>query len=124
MSELVLELPAEDGEGFPGQVEPLENDRRPGLELGSDPFGLGGPAEGNRPPGNVDRVVGKRKLLARLDEPKARVTQGSRADEPLDVGAREQVEEAPRLRARDGERLVFPVLGEELLCRDRVDTAS
>jgi hypothetical protein len=123
-SELVLEVPAEDGEGFPRQVEPLEDDRRPLLELARDPLGLGGPAEGNRPPGEVDRVVGQRELLTRLDETEARVTQAPRADEPLDVGAREQVEEAPRLRARDGERLVFPILGEEILCRDRVDTAS
>jgi hypothetical protein len=41
------------------------------------------------------------------------VPQATRRDAPLDLGHRQQVEEAPLLVARDEERLPLPVLTEE-----------
>jgi hypothetical protein len=51
------------------------------------------------------------------------VAKAPRADEPLDVRDGEEVVETAALRARNDERPLLPVFGEELLGGDRVDRA-
>jgi hypothetical protein len=102
----------------------LEDDRRAGFELLEHAPDVGGAGERRRPPGKVDGVVVDLELGAFLDEPESREADAARADEPLDVGEGQEVVEAALLRPRDDKRLLLPVLGEKLLRRDRVETAS
>jgi hypothetical protein len=105
-------------------VERLEHDRRAAFELLEDPVDVGRPGERRRPPAEVDGVVADLDPLALLDETEGRVADPRRADEPLDIRLREEAVEARRLAARDDERLSLPMLGEELLGRDRLDRLS
>jgi hypothetical protein len=124
MAELTLELAAEDGQRLPVDVQTLEDDRGAGFEFGEDAVDVGRPRERLRPPGNVDGVVVEPDLRPLLDETKGRVADSGRADEPLDVGFGQEGVEAPGLCPGDDERLLLPVLAQELLGGDRVETVS
>jgi hypothetical protein len=123
MPELPLEPAAELRERGPGEVQPLEDERRPRLELREDAADVRGPAERRRPPGDALRVGVDVEFRAGLDEAKRGVAKAARAEKPLDVGGGEEVVETAFLGAGDDERLLLPVLGEEVLGRDRLDRA-
>ena len=93
-------------------VAPRSNSRR-------DPLDPGRPRERLRRPRDVLGVVGEDDLLALLDDAERRPAQAAVGDAPLDLGDREQVEEAPLLVARDEEGLRLPVLVEEPLAPRR-----
>ena len=114
--ELRLQLPAEARERRPVEVEALEDDRRAALECRRDRVRVDHAREGLRPPREIGRVVGLGDRAAFANQPQRRCTQAAGGDQPLDVRDREQVVETTRLGARDGERLLLPVLREELRC--------
>jgi hypothetical protein len=97
------------------ELERLEHDRGALLELSRDPLDLGAPGERGRRPRDVLRVVAEHDLRVLLDDPERWVPQATRREAPLDLGHRQQVEEAPLLVTRDEERLPLPVLTEEAL---------
>jgi hypothetical protein len=121
VAELALERPAELRQRRPGEMQGLENQRRARLERIQYAADLGRAAEGNRPPGQALRVGADLELLGGLDQAEGGVAQPAGADEPLDVGDRKEVVETTLPVPRGDERLPLPVLGEELLGRDRVD---
>jgi hypothetical protein len=121
--ELLLEGATEFCERGPREVQPLEDERGACLELGEDAADVGRPVEGCGPPRDAGRVRAELELRPCLDEAEAGVAKAARADEPLDVRDGEEVVETAALRARNDERLLLPVLGEELLGGDRVDRA-
>jgi hypothetical protein len=105
-------------------VQRLQHDRGAPGEGGCDAARIGRAAERSRPPGDVARVLRERDLRARLDQAEAGKAQAARADEPLDVRDGEEVVETALLTSRDDERLLLPVLLEELPDADRLDAAS
>jgi hypothetical protein len=115
MGELTLELAAELGERRMLELESLEDDRRAALELLCDPLDPSGSGERGGRPRNVLRVVADDDLRILLDDPEPGMPEASGRDAPLDLGARQEVEEAPLLVARDEEGLPLPVLTEEAL---------
>jgi hypothetical protein len=97
------------------ELERLEDDRGALLELCRDPLDLGAPRERRRRPRDVLRVVAEDDLRVLLDDTERGVPQPTRGDTPLDLGHRQQVEEAALLVAWDEEGLPLPVLTEEAL---------
>jgi hypothetical protein len=124
MTELGLEATAELGQRRVLQLERLEHDRRAAGELVGDPLDPRRPRERLRRPWNVLRVVGEDDLLAFLDDTEGRPAQTAVGNAALDLGDREQVEEAPLLVARDEEGLRLPVLVEEPASLDGLDAAG
>jgi hypothetical protein len=96
-------------------VQRLQHDGGARLELAQYARDVRRCGERVRSPRQVGRVVLEGNLLARPDETERWIANSTRADEPLDVGLREEVVEAARLVARDDERPPFPPLGEELV---------
>ena len=99
------------------ELERLEHDRRAVLELRRDPLDLWRcrRTRGGRPR-DVLRVVAEHDLRVFLDDPERGMPQARRpVNAPLDLGDRQEVEEAPLLVARDEEGLPLPVLTEEAL---------
>ena len=121
-AERLLELPAEDRQREPVDVQRLEDDRGAGLPLRDDAPDVRGLRE-RRAPRHVLRVGAQVELSALADESERRVADRRRADEPLDVSLREEVVEAARLAAGDDERLPLPVLREERLGADGIEAA-
>ena len=99
----------------------MQDDRRARLESLEHAVDIGAGGERGRPPAQVGRVVADLDLLALLDEAEGGIANAGGADESLDVRLREQRVEALRLAARDDERLLLPMLGEELLGRGGFD---
>jgi hypothetical protein len=96
-------------------VQRLQHDGGARLELAQYARDVRRSGERVRSPRQVGRVVLEGNLLARPDEAERWIANSTRADEPLDVGLREEVVEAARLVACDDERVPFPLLGEELV---------
>src|SRR6476646_2200741 len=113
MAELALEFAAEVGERRVLELQGLKDDRRPALELLRDPLDPDAPGERRRRPRDVLRVVAQNDRRVLLDDPERRVPEPAGRDPPLDLGDREQVEEAALLVARDEEGLSLPVFTEE-----------
>jgi hypothetical protein len=124
VAELALERAAELRERRPAQVQSLEDDRRPVLELREDALDLGRAGERFRPPRDILRVRGDLELGARLGETEARVAKPAGREQPLDIlDGEEVVEEAP-LGSWDDERLPLPIAVEELLGGNRIEGSS
>jgi len=105
-------------------VQALEDDRRSVLELGEDALHVCRPGEGRGPPREILRVRRDLELRSGLREPEAGKAQPARREKPLDVSGGEEVVETALLGPWDDERLLLPVLREEVLARDRVESSS
>ena len=115
VAELALDVAAEVGEWGMLELQRLEDDRRAALELPRDPFDLRAPRERRRCPRDVFRVVAEDDLRVLLDDPERGVPKPAGRNAPLDLGYRQQVEEAPLLSARHEEGFPLPELTEEAL---------
>jgi hypothetical protein len=104
-------------------METLEDERGAGFELGEHLSDVRHAGERSRTPRDALRVRRRVDLLPGLDEAEPRRAQAPGAEKPLDVGDRQEGVIPTHLGTLDDERLLLPVLAEELLDRDRVDRA-
>jgi hypothetical protein len=85
MAELAFERAAEFCERRPGEMQSLEDECRPSLELPEDAADFRGPAERRGTPGDALRVRGDVDLLSGFDEAEGRLAQAAGAEKPLDL---------------------------------------